>query len=117
LLWWCVIISDPSTAALSTSNLARIIFDLVFAGELDVAAMSHPSLLAIEDLEKYATSAKVPLLINACEVDHQFPKEKQEKALELFKDFTPGFSQPYFDGCVHGFAVRGDMVRFDDHGR
>ena len=79
--------------------------------------MSHPSLLSIEDLEKYATTAKVPLLINACEVDHQFPKEKQDKALEVFKDFAPGFSQAYFDGCTHGFAVRGDMVSLYSHNK
>ena len=50
-------------------------------------------------------------MINSCEVDEQFGSEKQEKAKELFKDFKAGFSMPYFDGCTHGFAVRGDMVR------
>ena len=29
----------------------RIVFDLAFAGEIDVAAASHPSLLSDEDLE------------------------------------------------------------------
>ena len=81
----------------------------MFAGELDVSAMSHPSLLFIEDLEKYATTSKV-LLSNTCEIDEQFPKEKQERALELFKNFEPGFNQAYFDGCVHGLTVRSDMV-------
>ena len=90
--------------------------------------MSHPSFIEVVDLEvcaevynlclrtsdrecpqKYAAEYKVPLLINSCEVDTQYAKEKQDKALELFKDVSY-FSQPYFSGCVHGFAVRGDMV-------
>lgn len=29
----------------------RVIFDLVYDGELDVGATSHPSLLSIQDLE------------------------------------------------------------------
>ncbi|KAI0027332.1 alpha/beta-hydrolase, partial [Vararia minispora EC-137] len=87
----------------------RMVFDFAFADEIQVSATSHPSLLQIADLEKYASTAKAPLLINACEVDEQFPKEKQDKALELLQDFKPGFKQAYFDGCVHGFAVRGDM--------
>lgn len=106
----------------------RIIFDLVYAGELDVAAMSHPSFIDIADLEvritsayaywasltdqrqKYAANYKVPLLINSCEIDTQYPKEKQDKALEVFKDSAAPFNQPYFPGCTHNFAVRGDLV-------
>ena len=54
-----------------------------------------------------------PLLINSCEIDPVFGSDKQTKAKELFKGFGPGFSMPYFEGCTHGFAVRGDMVRCD----
>jgi hypothetical protein len=61
-------------------------------------------------LQKYATISSAPLLINACEVDPQFPEEKQAKAHEIFKSFEPGFKQAYFEGCTHGFAVRGNMV-------
>ncbi|VDB85425.1 unnamed protein product [Peniophora sp. CBMAI 1063] len=87
----------------------RIIFDLVYVNELDVAAMSHPSFLEIADLERYATNHKIPLLINSCEVDTQFTEEKRNKALEVFKNCSVPFNQPYFPGCTHGFAVRGDM--------
>ena len=55
--------------------------------------------------QKYAKIAKAPLLINACETDGQWPKEKQDRAIEVLKDFAPGFSQPYFEGCTHGFGV------------
>ncbi|KAI0766664.1 alpha/beta-hydrolase [Trametes elegans] len=91
---------------------ARPAFDLAFAGELDAVAVAHPSLLQIPaDLEKYAASAKAPLLINSCEVDSQFPKEAQAKADEILGGgkFAPGYERLYWDGCTHGFAVRGDI--------
>ncbi|KZV63842.1 alpha/beta-hydrolase [Peniophora sp. CONT] len=87
----------------------RMIFDLVYAGDLDVATTSHPSFLALEDLDKYAAGYKTPLLINSCEVDERFGKEFQDRALEVFKNAAAPYNQPYFPGCVHGFAVRGDM--------
>ncbi|KAF8815636.1 dienelactone hydrolase endo-1,3,1,4-beta-D-glucanase [Phlegmacium glaucopus] len=90
----------------------RYVFDLAFENIIKVAAVSHPSLLKVpEDLEKYATTSKVPLLINSCTVDQQFPLESSAKADEIFGDgkFAPGYKREYFEGCTHGFAVRGDM--------
>ncbi|KAI0314053.1 Alpha/Beta hydrolase protein [Amylostereum chailletii] len=87
----------------------RLTFNLAFDNTIKAAATSHPSLLQLEDIDKYVSTSKVPLLINACEVDGQWPKEKQDRAVERFKDFAPGFAQPYFPGCTHGFAVRGDL--------
>ena len=50
-------------------------------------------------------------MINSCTVDGQFPKESQAKADEILGDgkFKPGYKREYFDGCTHGFAVRGDL--------
>ncbi|KAI0064876.1 alpha/beta-hydrolase [Artomyces pyxidatus] len=89
----------------------RLMFDVAFDNLIQVGATSHPSLLQPEDLEKYAKLSKAPLLINTCEDDFQFPKEKQEKADAVFGDgkFAPGYSRPYFPGCEHGFAIRGDL--------
>ena len=39
----------------------RIIFDLVYAGELDVAAMSHPSFIQIDDLEVRSFPSRSPV--------------------------------------------------------
>ena len=41
-----------------------------------------------------------------------FPIEAQSKADEMFGGgkFAPGYERTYWDGCTHGFAVRGDMV-------
>ncbi|KAI0832002.1 alpha/beta-hydrolase [Trametes gibbosa] len=91
---------------------ARPAFNLAFENELDVVAVSHPSLLQIPaDLEKYAAQSRAPLLINSCEVDPQFPKDAQAKADEILGGgkFAPGYVRTYWDGCTHGFAVRGDM--------
>ncbi|KAJ6522880.1 Alpha/Beta hydrolase protein [Mycena capillaripes] len=88
----------------------RYVFDLAFDNVIKVAATAHPSLLQIPaDLEKYVASSKVPLLINTCTIDQQFPPEAQAKADEIFADFVPGYRREYFEGCTHGFAVRGDL--------
>ncbi len=92
----------------------RLCFDLAFTDDVHVVATSHPSLLQIPaDLHKYAEAAKAPLLINSCEVDQMFSVEAQKVADEILGDgkFAPGYSRTYWPGCVHGFAVRGDLVR------
>jgi hypothetical protein len=50
-------------------------------------------------------------LINSCTVDAQFPHEAQAQADALLGDgkFVPGYRREYFEGCKHGFAVRGDL--------
>jgi len=90
----------------------RYTFDLAFENIIKVAVVSHPSFLKIpEDLEKYAATSKAPLLINSCTVDITFPLEASAKADEIFGDgkFAPGYKREYFEGCKHGFAVRGDL--------
>ncbi|KAG5634666.1 hypothetical protein H0H81_001210, partial [Sphagnurus paluster] len=90
----------------------RYVFDLAYDHVIKVAATSHPSLLQIPaDLEKYASTAKAPLLINSCTIDPQFPADAQAKADEILGNgnFAPGYVREYFDGCTHGFAVRGDL--------
>ena len=41
----------------------------------------------------------------------QFPIEAQAKADELLGNgkFAPGYRREFFEGCMHGFAVRGDL--------
>jgi len=88
----------------------RYVFDLAFDNVITAAATAHPSLLQVPaDLEKYVASSKAPLLINSCTVDQQFPPEAQAKADEIFAGFAPGYKREYFEGCTHGFAVRGDL--------
>jgi dienelactone hydrolase len=90
----------------------RYTFDLAFEDVIKVAVVSHPSLLKVpDDLEKYVASSKAPLLINSCTVDQQFPLESSAKADEILGGgkFAPGYKREYFEGCSHGFAVRGDL--------
>ncbi|KAM6496770.1 dienelactone hydrolase endo-1,3,1,4-beta-D-glucanase [Amanita muscaria] len=90
----------------------RYVFDLAFDNEIQVSVVAHPSLLKVpEDLNKYYSTSKAPLLINSCTVDTQFPHEAQAKADDIFGNgkFAPGYKREYFDGCTHGFAVRGDL--------
>jgi len=111
----------------------RYVFDLAFDNVIQVAAVSHPSLLKVpEDLEvcwafppplsvisfeidpspkKYLATSKAPLLINSCTIDQLFPHESQAKADEILGGgkFKPGYKREYFEGCTHGFAVRGDL--------
>ncbi|KAJ7065401.1 dienelactone hydrolase endo-1,3,1,4-beta-D-glucanase [Mycena amicta] len=99
-----------SFAAVGYCFGGRYVFDLAFDNIISVGATAHPSLLQIPaDLEKYKSTAKAPLLINSCTVDTQFPLEAQAKADEIFGDFAPGYKREYFEGCTHGFAVRGDL--------
>ncbi|PCH44441.1 alpha/beta-hydrolase [Wolfiporia cocos MD-104 SS10] len=91
---------------------ARPAFDLAYKGSVSVVVVSHPSLLQVPaDLEKYLAVSKASLLINSCEVDQMFPPEAQAKADEILGGgkFTPGYERTYWEGCVHGFSVRGDM--------
>ncbi|KII87466.1 hypothetical protein PLICRDRAFT_43104 [Plicaturopsis crispa FD-325 SS-3] len=90
----------------------RYVFDLAFDNITQVSVVSHPSLLqAPEDLQKYKDTAKAPLLINSCEIDVQYPAEKQKIGDEILGDgkFAPGYERKYFAGCTHGFSVRGDL--------
>jgi len=88
----------------------RYVFDLAFENIITAAVVSHPSLLQVpSDLEKYVTTSKAPLLINSCTVDEQFPLEASAQADKIFAKFEPGYKREYWEGCHHGFAVRGDL--------
>ncbi|KAF7354325.1 hypothetical protein MVEN_01120900 [Mycena venus] len=86
------------------------VFQLGFEGFLSAASAHHPSFLAVpDDLKKYAATVTAPLLINGCETDWQYPIESQEQGDAIFADFAPGYKREYWEGCDHGFAVRGDV--------
>ncbi|KAJ6598609.1 hypothetical protein B0H10DRAFT_1959348 [Mycena sp. CBHHK59/15] len=96
----------------AATGYSRYVVDLAFNGVIQVSAISHPSLLVIpDDLKKYRDVAKAPLLINSCTVDSLFPLEAQAQADDILGGgkFAPGYQREYFDGCQHGFAVRGNM--------
>ncbi|EGN92088.1 hypothetical protein SERLA73DRAFT_191614 [Serpula lacrymans var. lacrymans S7.3] len=90
----------------------RYVFNLAFENIIHVSVANHPSLLkSPDDLEKYFATSKAPLLINSCPVDEQFPISSQTTADEIFGNgkFKPGYQREFFEGCAHGFSVRGDL--------
>ncbi|KAJ3808170.1 dienelactone hydrolase [Lentinula aff. lateritia] len=90
----------------------RLVFDLAFENITSASIANHPShLKSLDDLEKYFSISRVPLLLNTCTVDEQFPLPAQSQADVIFGEgkFAPGYKREYFDGCTHGFAVRGDL--------
>ena len=73
---------------------------------------THPSRLNVPaDFETLLSKSSVPVLFNTCEIDRAFPTESQKLADELLGEgkYKPGYSRTYWEGCTHGFAVRGDM--------
>lgn len=76
-------------------------------------AVNPPSTDLHNTVQRYFEQAKAPLLINSCEIDAMFPREAQEKTDAILGGgrFAPGYARTYWEGCTHGFAVRGDMVR------
>ncbi|KAN0088788.1 hypothetical protein V8E55_005845 [Tylopilus felleus] len=91
---------------------ARYVFDLAFDGIIKAAAVSHPSLLNIPDDLYKLKATKIPLLINSCEFDPVFPADAQAQADAVLGGGhinTDLYRREYFQGCTHGFAVRGDL--------
>ncbi|KAL6301014.1 alpha/beta-hydrolase [Sparassis latifolia] len=91
---------------------AQAAFYLARANISHVTVLSHPSALDVPaDLESYHANSKAPLLINSCEVDTQFGPDCQAIADKIFGEgkFAPGYQRTYWEGCAHGFAVRGDL--------
>ncbi|KAF9061624.1 dienelactone hydrolase endo-1,3,1,4-beta-D-glucanase [Rhodocollybia butyracea] len=99
-------------AAIGYCYGGRHVFNLAFENITSLSIANHPSLLKLPvDLETYFSSSRAPLLLNTCTNDWQFPLEAQAQADAIFGEgkFSHGYRREYFDGCTHGFAVRGDL--------
>ncbi|KAJ7624656.1 Alpha/Beta hydrolase protein [Roridomyces roridus] len=91
---------------------ARETLDLAFDNAISVAVIAHPSRLKVPaDLETYLTKSTAPLLINSCTHDPVFPPASQAQADVILGGgaFAPGYKRNYYEGCAHGFSVRGDL--------
>ncbi|TDL25399.1 alpha/beta-hydrolase [Rickenella mellea] len=89
---------------------ALFVFGLAIKNVTHVSVVAHPA-AHIAVIQKYKAVSHAPLLINWCEVDQAFPLESQKAVDEIMGDgtFAPGYERTYWEGCEHGFAVRGDM--------
>lgn len=75
--------------------------------------IAHPSLLQIpgdlEDLKK--VTPEIPMLFVTCTTDSQYPPEAQKTGDEILGNGSmegAGYKRVFYEGCTHGFAVRGD---------
>ncbi|KAJ3874147.1 hypothetical protein F5051DRAFT_462723 [Lentinula edodes] len=72
----------------------RLVFDLAFENITSASIANHSShLKSPDDLEVFPSTRPLPA--------HQSQADEGK--------FTPGYKREYFDGCTHGFAVRGDL--------
>lgn len=88
--------------------------EMAIAGQIVAGALNHPSRLnKPKDFERLLESGSTTkILINACEIDEQFPLKAQKETDELLEagKYKGGYKRVYWEGCTHGFAVRGDLV-------
>jgi len=89
------------------------VIEMAIAGQIVAGALNHPSRLnKPKDFERLLESGSTTkILINGCEFDAQFPLEAQKEADELLEvgKYEGGYKRVYWEGCAHGFAVRGDL--------
>ena len=87
---------------------------MAIAGQIVAGALNHPSRLnKPKDFERLLESGSTTkILINACDIDEQFPLEAQKETDALLEGgkYKGGYKRVYWEGCTHGFAVRGDLV-------
>jgi len=90
------------------------VIEMAIAGQIVAGILNHPSRLnKPKDFERLLESGSTTkILINACEIDEQFPLEAQKETDALLEGgkYKGGYKRVYWEGCTHGFAVRGDLV-------
>jgi dienelactone hydrolase len=81
--------------------------DLLDAGDIQCAAVAHPSLLAPADLEAVKQAGR-PVLFNLAENDEYFTPEMRGVADRVFGQ-DGRFGRQVWEGTSHGFATRGNV--------
>ncbi|KAL0571978.1 hypothetical protein V5O48_009980 [Marasmius crinis-equi] len=76
--------------------------------EVEVAVMSHPSLLTIpDDIDVIIANSSVPVEIHSAELDTIFTPDLAKQVDALFAEgYAPGYQSFAYEGVAHGFAVR-----------
>lgn len=69
------------------------------------AALAHPSLIAVEDVENLVK----PVLISTGDFDSSFTPDLRAKTIEILSEKkTVRYQLDIFQGATHGYAVKGD---------
>ncbi|KAI0258611.1 hypothetical protein BC834DRAFT_835185, partial [Gloeopeniophorella convolvens] len=95
----------------------RLGFEFAFTNEIIASSVAHPSLLQDGDLEVRRRAAsyesRASLVIDSCDIDKQFLKERREGADEPFGDgrIAPGYQQAYWESCSSQTAQTDPKVK------
>ncbi|KAJ9110746.1 hypothetical protein QFC20_002787 [Naganishia adeliensis] len=86
---------------------------LAIQKRISIGMIAHPSLLQVpEDLEALKeVTPEIPMLFVTCTTDFMYGPEKQKVGDDILGNGTTegkGYKRVFYEGCSHGFAVRGD---------
>lgn len=107
----CIVVHDQHTLIYTVCS-APFVRDYALANTIKAGVFTHPSRLNVpDDLNALLEKSNAAVLFNTCEADPQFSQESQKIADEILGGgkYKPGYERTYWEGCRHGFAVRGDM--------
>ncbi|KAI0124805.1 Alpha/Beta hydrolase protein [Xylariales sp. AK1849] len=79
--------------------------ELAEYGTASVGAFGHPAFLKEDHFEKL----KKPLFMSCSEIDHTFPTDSRNKAVDILNTKHKPYHLQLFSGVEHGFALRGNM--------
>jgi dienelactone hydrolase len=58
-----------------------------------------------------------PLFLSCAEIDHTFPNEYRNRAVEIMQAEKKIFQVQLFQGVEHGFALRGSVVVHENYAK
>ena len=93
------VVSHPSLLKVPDDLEVRsVLFSSISLFTLHHSVLCRSSILSLKTLEIFQCHhfKKVPLLINSCTVDQQFPLEAFAKGDEIFGGFAQGYKREYF---------------------
>ncbi|KAB8263541.1 hypothetical protein BDV32DRAFT_161729 [Aspergillus pseudonomiae] len=84
---------------------APYVCDELAKDTVSAGAFAHPAFLKDSHFEKITK----PLMMSCSEVDHTFPREARQVALDILESGKKTYQLQLFSSVSHGFALRGNM--------
>ncbi|KAI1337356.1 hypothetical protein F5Y15DRAFT_408169 [Xylariaceae sp. FL0016] len=79
--------------------------ELASSGSCTAGAFAHPAFLK----DRHFQQLKKPLYLSCSEIDHTFPTESRNRAIDILQGQHSTYQLQLFSGVEHGFALRGNM--------
>ncbi|KAK3686285.1 hypothetical protein LTR37_019968 [Vermiconidia calcicola] len=79
--------------------------ELSSSGICTAGAFAHPAFLN----ESHFFNLSKPLFLSCAEIDHTFPNELRNRAVDIMQAEKKVFQVQLFQGVEHGFALRGNV--------